>query len=377
MKILINFADYLHTADRKRLNTYGGIGYYRQIKPSEQIEGHEVKVIGKEILHFGDTLEEQWDNLFKQYDVFWTSYFSNDRAAAAMYYHAQKHGKKVIIDIDDNYLDVPESNESYNKFKKTKKDRAFLSAILSLADALTVSTEPLRDRLRAHIKSVHGIDKPIYLIPNMNDVKDWLHTPVEKSKDKVYIGYSGSNSHQDDLKMVMPAIAKVMNKHKHVHFELIGAIAKDKIDEYFLGMGFEPESLNRIGLLAATSTFRDYPKWLADQKWDIAIAPLVDTAFTRSKSHIKWMEYSMFKLPTVASRVYPYFMDVFNHKTIEHGVTGFLCKPSEWEATLEKLVLDKELREKIGNNAYEHVRDTWQYKDSEIKNVINEMLENL
>lgn len=92
-KILMNFADYMHNEDRKRLNTYGGIGYYRIIKPSENIVGHEVRVIGKEILHFGDSLEEQWDNVFKQYDIFWTSYFSNEIAGAAMIYYAQKNGK--------------------------------------------------------------------------------------------------------------------------------------------------------------------------------------------------------------------------------------------------------------------------------------------
>lgn len=374
MKILINFADYLHTPDRKKLNTYGGIGYYRQIKPSQQIKGHEVKVIGKEILHFGDTLEEQWDNLFKQHDVFWTSYFSNDRAAAAMFFYAQKHGKKVIIDVDDNYLDVPESNESYERFQKKKKDRAVLSAILSFADALTVSTEPLKERLERHIKDVHNIDKPIFVVPNMNDVKDWPFKPSQKHDDKIVIGYSGSNSHQDDLRMVMPAIAKLMNKHKHVHFELIGAIAKDKLDFYFKNMGFEADSLNRIRLLAATSTFQDYPKWLADQKWDIGIAPLVDTAFTRAKSHIKWMEYSMYEIPCVASRVYPYFMELKGRKTITDGETGFLCKPHEWEKKLERLILDRELREKIGKQAREFVEKEWQYSGGDISETVNEML---
>jgi len=371
MKILMNFADYLHNEDRKKLNTYGGIGYYRIVKPSEQIKGHEVKVIGKEILHFGDSLEEQWDNLFKQYDVYWVSYFSNAQAGAAMIYHAQKHKKKIIIDIDDNYLDVPESNQVYDKFRKTKKDRAYLSTILSFADALTVSTEPLKERLFNHIKEVHNIEKPIFVVPNMNDVKDWDYSHVEKDKDKFIIGYSGSNSHKDDLRMVMPAIAKFMNKHSDVYFQLIGAIAKTEIKDYFAGAGFTDSSLNRIQLLPATTIFKDYPKYLSEQKWDIGICPLVDTAFTRSKSHIKWMEYSMYKIPVIASRVYPYFMDIDGKETIKHEETGLLCKPKEWYDALEKLYSNEKLRNELGTNAYNFIKDEWQYSKLDLSQVLD------
>jgi glycosyltransferase involved in cell wall biosynthesis len=373
-KILMNFADYLHTPERKKQNTYGGIGYYRTIKPSQQIKGHEVRVIGKEILHFGNTLEEQWDNVFKEYDVYWISYFSNDTAGAAMIYYAQKHKKKIVIDVDDNYLDVPESNEMYDKFKKTKKDRAYLSTILSFADVITVSTEPLKEKLYNHFKMVHGMEKKIVVIPNMNDIKDWDFIPAPKHEDKVVIGYTGSNSHMDDLKMVMPSIATIMKKYPNVYLEVLGAIPKDKIKEYFGGAGFNQDCLMRINMLPATATFKEYPEYLSEQKWDIGICPLVDSAFTRAKSHIKWLEYSMYKIPVVASRVYPYFMELKGKQTIEDGVTGFLCKPKDWVATLERLIENKKLREEIGNNAYEYIKKEWQYDTLDWSQIINEIV---
>jgi glycosyltransferase involved in cell wall biosynthesis len=375
MKILLNYADYLATPERKKQNTYGGVGYYRTINIAKQIEGHNVKVIGKEIMHFGSNIEEQWDNVFKEYDVYWTSYFADDRAGAAIFYHANKHGKKVIIDIDDNYLDVPESNLQYEKFQSGKRDRAMLSTILSFADALTVSTEPLKQRLFEHIKKVHGIEKPIYVLPNCNDIKDWDFEPAPKHADRVTIGYTGSNSHQDDLQMIMPAIKKIMEKHKNVWFETIGVVDKKKLNVYFEGMN--DDCLNRCGLLPATATFKEYPEWLAEQKWDIGIAPLVDTSFTRSKSHIKFLEYSVYKIPTVASRVYPYFMELCNTEVIEDGETGFLCKPKEWFNVLDKLVTDKKLRERIGENAYEHVKENWQYDKVFPRQVVKDMLNKL
>lgn len=368
----MNFSDWGTNEDRKRLNTWGGVGYYRIVKPSQQIKDHEVKLVGKEILHFGNSIDEQWDNVFKEYDVFWTSYFADERAAVAVFAYAQKHGKKVVIDLDDNYFDIPETNLLYNQFKRGKRDRAILSTVLSLADAITVSTEPLRDRVKDHIKRVHGIDKPIYIIPNFNDQKDWDYIPKEKSEDRFVIGYAGSNSHLDDLEMVLPSIKEIMGKHKNVWFEMVGIISIDKIKQY-LG-GFTDDMLNRIAIVGATSTFNEFPEWLSQQPWNVGIAPLVDTPFTRSKSHIKWMEYSMFRIPTIASRVYPYFMELAGRNTIEDGVTGFTVKDNEWVSTIEKLIEKPELGREIGNNAYNAILKNWQYKDSKINDTVNEMI---
>lgn len=373
MKILASYADWLHNQERKKQNTYGGIGYYRVIKVAEQLTNHEVRVVGQELVHYGKTLEEQWDLIFKEFDVFSTNYFADDRVGAAIIYSAQKHKKKLVVDVDDNYLDVPETNLVYDEFKPTKSKRAFLSTILSFADAITVSTEPLRDRLHDHILKIHGIDKPVFVIPNMNDVRDWYYPIAPKHKDKFVIGYSGSNSHQDDLRMVMPAIAKIMKKHKHVHFELIGAISKDKVKEYFARAGFDDDSLMRIHLLPATQTFREFPQYLLEQKWNVGIAPLVDTAFTRSKSHIKWMEYSMMKIPTVASRVYPYYMELYGRDTITDRETGYLCRENEWFDTLDEIIQNPTESTRIGEQAYDFVKNNWQYDGEIIRKVYDKI----
>ena len=363
------FADYGHTPERLEQNTYGGIGYYRIIKPSENLSDYDVTVVGKEVEGFGYDPESQFATIFQQYDIFWTNYISDPAVGCAIMYNRDKYKKKVIFDIDDNYLDIPESNMLYDKFKAGKKDRAFLSTILSFADAITCSTIPLKERIQQHIKDVHGIDKPIFVIPNLNDIKDWNYKPVEKSIDKVVIGYTGSNSHHDDLKMIMPAIESVMKRHKNVYWEIIGSLDKATAKKFF--RNWDKEVIERVAMIGATPTFREYPEWLSQRAWDIGLAPLVDTAFTRCKSSIKWLEYSVYKIPTIASRVYPYFMPVGERKTITNGETGILCT-NDWEKQIEKLVLDKELRLKLGENAYNHVKNNWQYEslNGTIKKII-------
>jgi glycosyltransferase involved in cell wall biosynthesis len=173
--------------------------------------------------------------------------------------------------------------------------------------------------------------------------------------------------------MVMPVINKLMTKYPNLWFEILGAIDKSKLDTYF--SGFKQSNLERVAMVPATATFWEYPEYLAKQRWDIGIAPLVDTAFTRSKSHIKWMEYSMYEIPTVASRVYPYFMELCGRETITDGETGFLCETQDqWETKLEALILDKKLRQRIGKQSYDHIAKNWQYKDFDFGAIFNSIL---
>jgi glycosyltransferase involved in cell wall biosynthesis len=376
MKILMHYADWNYNQKRKVDNTYGGIGYYRTIKVAEQLKDHEITVWGKEILEHGDTLEEQWEYVFKNFDVFWTSYFADEHAAAAIYFMRDKHKKQVWIDLDDNYFDIPQSHEMFEEYKPGKRKRAILSTIISLADKITVSTEPLKQEMEQHFLMSQGIQPSITVIPNFNDINDWNYTPVPKYEDKIVVGYTGSVSHYEDVKLILPAMSKLMKKYKNLHLEFIGVVQKNKVQETFAGYGFDDDSLNRIAIVGATETFKEYPEWLSERPWDIGLAPLVDSRFTRSKSHIKWMEYSMYKIPTIASKVYPYWMELKGRRTIEHGRTGLLCKPSEWESAIEKLILDKELRLKLGENAYNEVKTYWQYKDSGIDLVVGNLKAN-
>lgn len=376
LKILAHFGDSTHTVERKLANTYGAIGYYRIVMPAKQVKNHKVDIKGLEIKRYGSTLEEQWDNIFKEYDVFWTNSFSEDTLAAVIYYHAQKHGKKVVLDIDDNYLDVPKTNKLYEEFKPTKRRRAILGTVLSFADAIVCSTYPLKERIHEHLKYMYKIEKPIYVIPNMNDIKFWKTKVKPKfEKDKVVIGYSGSNSHQDDLMMIMPVMNKLMTKYDNLHFQLLGSIEKGLIDTYF--KGFSKDAMDRIWVGSVESLFNKYPGWLGQQSWDIGIAPLVDTAFTRCKSHIKIMEYAMFKIPCVASRVYPYYMPIRGKAVSKDNETLLLARSNEWEEKLTRLIESPELRKKLGKASYEFYKKEWQYSNSDIPDVLNEMFSSL
>lgn len=370
-KILFYYSDWGANVIRKEQNTYGGVGYYRIIKPSQQIKGHEVTVVGQELTKKGETSEERWERIFKEYDVFWCSYFNDGMEASAMFSMRDKYKKKVVIDCDDNFLDVLESHPLYDKLKSGKRDKAFMITILSFADVITVSTEALKQRFRKHFKERFDLEKKIVVLPNMNDLNEWNFELAPKHEDKIIIGYSGSNSHQDDLMMFMPSLMKIMRKYKNVYFEVVGSIHQRDLHMF---KDFTKDEMDRIDLHPGTWTFKEYPEMLSKMKWDISIAPLTDNPFARCKSHIKFLEMSSIKTPIICSRVYPYFMDIKGKKVVEHEKTGLLVKPNEWFNAIEDLVLNKEKRLRLANNAYNHVRDNWQYSDEMLLPIINDIL---
>ena len=162
---------------------------------------------------------------------------------------------------------------------------------------------------------------------------------VKKDSDKIVIGYlSGSITHNDDFKLIMPTVIKLLKKYDNVYLQIVGLLDL-------------PDEMQEVKDKVLTSPFIDWkelPKLI--RSIDINLAPLEDTIFNEAKSENKWTEAALVKIPTVASNVGA-FKDA-----IENGKTGLLCNDErDWEESLINLIENKEEREKIATNAYEEV----------------------
>jgi glycosyltransferase involved in cell wall biosynthesis len=373
MKILTIRTDWGAPEERKKQNAYGGVGYYRSIKPTEVIaQKYDVTNWGRETGEIADTAEKQWTKIFTDYDVLWTTHLFSKDALGWMLFGANHFKKKLIIDIDDDFLHVEKTHYMYDRFKSGSADKTILSTALSLADAITVSTYPLKEMCEKHFYDVHGIKKKVYVIPNMNDIADWPEKTAPK-EEGLTIGYSGSMSHNADFALVIGQLMRLMKKYKHVKLKILGTVAPHDVPTLF--KAFPPALLDRVEVFGGTATFREYPVWLSKQDWDIGIAPLTDCEFNKKKSHIKWMEYAMYEIPTVASRIYPYYMQFDDRDTIIDGETGMLAStPKEFGDKIEELINNAQLRKRIGKQAREYVVKNWQYKDGPILERFEKML---
>ena len=381
LKILKIMSDWSSSPEREALNSYGGLGYYRTLKIAQQLEPeYEVTVWNREwkdkYEELGKDPDAFYKYIFTTYDIIWLHQTDNDLTFAWLRTASTHYGKKLVMDCDDLFLEVDKGNPAAKKMGRNKLNRenkrAMMATNMSFCDALTVSTVPLKKRLQQHIKEVHNVEVPIFVIPNFNDINDWNYKKVQG--DGVVIGYAGGLSHNDDLDMVLPAIKEIMEKYPDVRFQLMGQMDLAKAKKVF---GKWKQSIrNRILLMNATRTQPEYPPYLAEQPWNIGIAPLIDSPFNECKSSIKYFEYSAYKIPVVASRMYPYSKDILGRTVIEDEETGLLCDTHEdWVNNLSRLIESKELREKLGNNAYNHIVKDWQYKDakSHIIDIVNKI----
>ncbi len=342
-------------------NNYSGVGYYRIVQPAKYIKKHDVKVIGNNIKDYGG--ENVLEQIIKDHDIIVTKAVDNPTAASQIAFFKEHYNKKLVIDLDDNYFEVRPDQPGYKWYYPGSQKRAILSAYLSLADHLIVSTQPLADYHKEFFKKVYKQNTPITVLPNFNDLDEFRYRyKGNQNQRMIKIGWQGSTTHFSDLLMVMPAIKKIMAKYPNVWVDFMGGIEINQVRDLF--GKFPDEMFRRVSIVGGTPSWLNYPWKLSKTKWDIGICPLIDDEFNRNKSHIKWMEYAAYKIPSVASKVYPYYKDILGIKTIQQGKTGFLARTTDdWIKYLTLLIENKDLRKKIGENAYEDVKKNWQMKD--------------
>lgn len=350
---------------RRKNNKYGGVTYYRLIKNMELLkEKYEVKFFGADIQQEvkGISTDAFYDKLTKSYDMIIVKQIDNATACQALITWCKRNGCILVQDFDDDMLAVrPDQPSSKMGYALGGHRRAYAAAMMSLADALIVSTQPLKESFQKTIKEVFNEDKDIYVFPNYNDTKDWDFPQPDKDPEKIIIGWAGSITHDADLMYVMPIIGKLLDKYDNVYAEFLGGILQGKIA--YLTQSWSKKAKKKFRNIYGTPAWDKYPPLMRKQQWDIAIAPLIDDKFNISKSHIKWMEYAMCGVPTIASKVYPYFQPINGQKTIEHGVTGYLASTKkEWGTYLELLIENLEERKRIATNAFNYISENLQWK---------------
>ena len=85
--------------------------------------------------------------------------------------------------------------------------------------------------------------------------------------------------------------------------------------------------------------------------------PLQDSAWERGKCAFKIIQYFSMGIPAVASPI------GMNKDVINSGENGYLASTDdEWREVLERLIHDKELRQKLGKNGRSIVENKYSTK---------------
>jgi len=256
---------------------------------------------------------------------------------------AKSLNRKVLFDIDDLVVDTKYTNTIKYISEMTEDEKALyddgvnrMGKTLKLCEGAITTTERLAHELGKYVPEVYI---------NRNTASERMYelseaVNINREDDEVRIGYfSGSITHNDDFRLVMPVITDVLKRYKNVRLYIVGELEL-------------PEELSEFKSQIVVSPFLDWeklPELIASV--DINIAPLEESIFNEAKSENKWVEAALVKVVTVASDVGAF------KQMIQHGKTGFLCKnEKEWTEVLDSLINNQALRRSIALNAYNYAK---------------------
>ena len=254
----------------------------------------------------------------------------------------RSHGARFVYSLDDNFFDLVLENKGW----PPKEFLPIVAFMLRQADGVLVSTPALRERLLEY-------NQNILVLPNQLDERLLvIRYPSEihplADPDRVVIGYMGTITHDEDLRMILPALESINHRYPgRIEVQIVGVLRSEETKKELLGLPvryveFRPEEY-------------EYPMFMlwytGHIRWDIAISPLRETPFTRCKSDIKYLDYAAIGAAGIFSQSPAYT------STIHHKEDGWIAEntPQAWEEALETLVQDSSLRLKIARNAAQYL----------------------
>lgn len=269
--------------------------------------------------------------------------------------------KVLAVDFDDDIFNITPFSETYRyggveeveyngkklwkdgesgfDIAHNKKNLASIIKMMKEADLVTVTTPYLKKR----IEEISG-NKNVVVLPNALNFTHWKKWELKKD-NVIRIGWSGGSTHYIDWFTIKDGIKKLHDKYgKKIKLVLSGCkwdgTLKDIPHEYHEWLDFDA-----------------HPYKQASLNLDIAIIPLKENElFNKSKSCIKWYEYSALGIPCVVSDALPYNTEV------EHNKTGLLYKTEdEFVEQVSRLIDDQKLRYTIGENARQ-----WVHKNRDV-----------
>ncbi|MBS7804509.1 glycosyltransferase [Rhizobiales bacterium TNE-4] len=213
--------------------------------------------------------------------------------------------------------------------------------LMAMCDVVSVTTDHLAQQARK-------VNSNVFVIPNtLNSLQislseQLISHALEKSEDLnsdvIRIGYfSGSRTHDEDFLECSDVLFEILAKYPNVTFVIVGQLELDRKWNSFSKRVERHDFLPYLEMLKLLSTCH------------INIAPLnLRSLFNHSKSELKWFEAAVVEVPTIASPTDPY------QKILSTGSLGFLAlNRSDWNAALETLISDSNIRKKIGMAARE------------------------
>ncbi|SDZ41281.1 glycosyltransferase family protein [Herbiconiux ginsengi] len=210
---------------------------------------------------------------------------------------------RLVFEADDDFVTGPARERLLQHgYFSTKLDA--LRQVVGAADAVIVSTDELA-------ATMAPFGAPVTVAPNALDPALWgadadggsVGSAIDSAREFVSddgefrMLYAGTATHAGDLALLRETVQTLRDETGgRVVLETIGVTGED--GDWYRRLPVPDHAVN----------LPDFVRWLRSMsgRWSLGLAPLADEDFNRSKSDLKFLEYSMLGLPVVASAVEPY-----------------------------------------------------------------------
>jgi glycosyltransferase involved in cell wall biosynthesis len=257
-----------------------------------------------------------------------------DHPAAAAALRQRAAFQRLVYETDDDYFNIPPSlPQAYARYSRPEM-RGYIAANMRACDMVTVTTETLAASVREHTGH-----PDVRVLPNVipDGVLDMV--PFRRPRRTV-IGWAGSGNRDGDFAVIRDAVVSVLENARRTEMHFLGTDYRYLLPKHLPARHTHP---------AAVSL--DWRAWFSGYDFDIALAPLADIPFNRSRSNLKAVEAMALGIPVLASDLDPY------RGIVADGVNGYLCRTAaDWAKRLRELACDRAAREDLGAKAREAAR---------------------
>ena len=224
--------------------------------------------------------------------------------------------RKVIIDMDDDFLNIPPHNEAYKYVGAG--NMGYHKKLLNVMERSNV--------VYASQELINRYKLPGIVIPNCYDEDNPFWDLPKVESEYFRLGFTGTRTHREDFKMILPAIRQVLSERPDVQL-VVG------LDEQILSnfTGFPRIQFKYIPPLV----YAEYPQ--SFRHIDLLLVPLINNTFNLAKSDIKLVEAGASRTCYVASAM-PVYSD---WQVLTLG--GYISGPEEWYKSILHAIEFKEI----------------------------------
>ena len=240
-------------------------------------------------------------------------------------------GLVTVYEIADDLHAIPTWNP-VSSFFENRENLCVVCQTAQSCEATQVSVPELKNRYMCLGKNSAVFQNQILQVP-----------PARRGRPQqnVVIGWGGSDGHLQDMAAIGVPLEKWITQTSNVRLHLMSSRA---IWDLFSAI---PQDKKKY---IAPGSINDYYDFL--NEIDIGIAPLNDTAFNRSRSDVKFLEYAVSEVVPVMQDLEPY------RQTVKPNKTGYLfAHPQDMIGILNKLIQTPVLITEIAGKARQYVLD--------------------